>query len=323
MQLEDLRIRNLKDGAEKERAINAAKFKVERQAVLEDILLTKEQKDLLLAEIKVAEDEASLLIDTDEAARKEENKVLLSSENKEKADSAIASAQETVELAQAVNGALNAVSDLRIQKKQNETDDLINAERKRLKSGAIDQQAFDKFEQKAKLKQAKFVDREAEKAFKRNKVLAIATTAINTAAAIVNALATLPYPASLVAAIAAGVTGAASIATIASKRYKSSSTSSPSAPALPDLKLSGSGNTGGSSFGNSGSVPSLSGSSSITPGPSGVQTTLTSTDGSETETLGDGSQGEQQPIQAYVSERDITNVQNNISNIEQQSEIGG
>lgn len=74
----------------------------------------------------------------------------------------------------------------------------------------------------------------AEKNFKISKALRLGEAVMNTAAAVLQSLATLPPPASFVAAGIAAVTGAAQIATIAKSRFQAeggaSSTSRPSIP---------------------------------------------------------------------------------------------
>lgn len=321
MRLQTAKLENLEEGFEKEKALTAAKYEADRQAVLDDIILTKEQKDLLLAEIKIAEDEAQAALDESQAVKKEEQKTVLNEEQAEAANSRIAEAQAVVDLANSVNDALNAVSDLRVQKKQSETNKLIESKRNELKDGKISQDQFDKAEQKAKKKQAKFVDDEARKAFNRNKAIALATTSINTAVAIMSAL-TLPPPAGAIAAVAAGITGTAAMIKIASGKYKSP----PSSPAkVTSPKSIGGGGDDGDK-GGSGSVGLDLPSTIASAGPVGTQTALVSTSGSDTEIIGGGGPGVQQGgqvVQAWVSEMDISNTQNNISNIEQGAEIGG
>jgi hypothetical protein len=74
-----------------------------------------------------------------------------------------------------------------------------------------------------------------------------------------------------------------------------------------------------------GSAPSISAPSGGTASASvpGISdSTLFANSGAETEELGEGAGVRQQTVKAVVVERDITDAQNNISNIEQRSEIG-
>lgn len=77
----------------------------------------------------------------------------------------------------------------------------------------------------------------AEKNFKINKALRIGEAVMNTAAAVLQALATLPPPAGFVAAGIAAIAGAAQVATIAKTKFQaeggSSSVSRPNIPSAP------------------------------------------------------------------------------------------
>ena len=119
--------------------------------------------------------------------------------------------------AAAVNEAINAG-----QNAQLEEDKRINDEKKRnlekqLKAGQISEEKYNAEVQRLDEETAQ---KEAELAYeqaKRNKAFNIMQAVIDTALAIVNAFATMPFPASIAMAALAGATGAASIATIAAE----------------------------------------------------------------------------------------------------------
>lgn len=134
-----------------------------------------------------------------------------------------------------------------------------------------------------------------KKQFRRGKALAVAQTGINTAQAIVRALADPGGIPGVVLSVAAGITGAAQIAAILAKKFN------------PETGDTGGGDTGSTS------TPSLGGagqSSFIAPPTfslGGQQI------GGAGTLLGSGfGQNQQQPIKVFVSETDISAVQNKV-----------
>jgi len=142
----------------------------------------------------------------------------------------------------------------------------------------------------------------AKRQFEIQKGFSIAEAGLNTATAIVKAIAQFgppPSPLGIAGIATAGIIGAAQIGAIASAKFSGGSVGSVSAP--------------------SSSVPSANTGSAPVPSTN----TLFSVPGAGTEQLGEGAGSTQSaPIQAFVVESDITNTQNELSNLQQMSEIG-
>lgn len=145
-----------------------------------------------------------------------------------------------------------------------------------------------------------------KKQFRRGKALAVAQTGINTAQAIVRALADPGGIPGVVLSVAAGITGAAQIAAILAKKFN------------PETGDTGGGDTGSTS------TPSLGGagqSSFIAPPTFSLGGQQIGGAGNILGT-GGGSQG-QQPIKVFVSETDISNVQGKVQVTQGNSLFGG
>ena len=89
-------------------------------------------------------------------------------------------------------------------------------------------------------------DQSSRKGFETAKAFNIAATVMNTASAIMNAMATVPWPASVAAAALAATTGAVQIANIASTSFGGGAT----APSVPSGSFGAGSSGGGSSLGN-------------------------------------------------------------------------
>lgn len=89
-------------------------------------------------------------------------------------------------------------------------------------------------------------DQSSRKGFETAKAFNIAATVMNTAAAIMNAFATMPWPASVAAAALAATTGAIQIATIASTSFGGGAKS----PSVPSGSFGSGGAGGGTGIGN-------------------------------------------------------------------------
>jgi len=145
-----------------------------------------------------------------------------------------------------------------------------------------------------------------KKQFKRGKALAVAQTGINTAQAIVRALADPGGIPGTILSVAAGITGAAQIAAILAKKFN------------PETGDTGGGDTGTTS------TPSLGGagqSSFIAPPTFSLGGQQIGGAGNILGT-GGGSQA-QQPIKVFVSETDISNVQGKVQVTQGNSLFGG
>lgn len=132
----------------------------------------------------------------------------------------------------------------------------------------------------------------ARKQFKINKALSIASTLISGAQGVVNGL-SAPYPQNIILPVLAGITTAASIAKISATQYEG----------------------GGSSVGSS-NIASMNTGGLNQPAPTlnapNTGSTMLNPDGTVKTT---GAQ-QQQPIQAYVVETQLTTVQGNVAAIE-------
>ena len=132
----------------------------------------------------------------------------------------------------------------------------------------------------------------ARKQFKINKALSIASTLISGAQGVVNGL-SAPYPQNIILPVLAGITTAASIAKISATQYE-----------------------GGGSSGGSSNIASMNTGGLNQPAPTlnapNTGSTMLNPDG----TVKTNGAQQQQPIQAYVVETQLTQVQGNVSAIE-------
>jgi len=134
--------------------------------------------------------------------------------------------------------------------------------------------------------------------FERNKALQITMGIINTAAAVLSALATVqPYPLAVVAAASAAITGAAQVAIISQQKFAAERQS---ASESQSIDTRGGFSSGGSSGGSVSPTPSFG--PNVTD-PNGVANAQTNVAANE-------------PVKVYVLESDIRNVTNKINVIE-------
>jgi hypothetical protein len=111
-----------------------------------------------------------------------------------------------------ISTVINAVADSRKQA----IDDNYNREKAAIENSTLDQEAKEEKIQELNKKTAMDKYKIELEQFEANKALSIITATINTALAVMNAIATVPFPGNIAAAILAGVTGAVQIGIIAS-----------------------------------------------------------------------------------------------------------
>jgi len=154
-----------------------------------------------------------------------------------------------------------------------------------------------------------------EEAFNKQKTLSLAQAAISTALAVVNALATTPYPLGVGLAIAAGVAGGIQIAAISSTQFSPESTSL-SAPTMPKLaaNIQPADQTNSLGLSGAGSTGALS---------ADAQFNKQELFGVGSESVGGGAGSRQGSLKVSVLESDITSTQATVSTIESGAEFGG
>jgi len=133
-----------------------------------------------------------------------------------------------------INDILNEIGERRLQKIQDQRDaDLDSLEKQKKKELSVEgktaqqkaqiEHKFAMQEFKIKKQAAEAEDKIARRQFQRNKALKIAEIAINTAAAVMQALGSIPPPASFVVAGVSGAIGIAQAAMVASTKFQGTS----------------------------------------------------------------------------------------------------
>lgn len=284
--LTDLKIENIEDENERAMAKLLERFERERQALIEKYgqetelekqLMIQKENEILALEAKFEEKrkEAAEKIKKAQEELEKAEQAKIEEEFQAKLDQAqfyIDQANMALETATAVNDLLNQLGENRIkQNEENRDAELANLESQKqkelnvegltAKEKALIEKKFAEQEYKTKLATAEANDKIAEKQFKRNKAIQIASAAVNTAAAILKAIAMFgppPSPAGIAAITSAGIIGAAQVATIAATKFQGSAASiSPPNITIPDVPD----DTGGTTTGGTGG-----GSDEILPG---------------------------------------------------------
>lgn len=136
-------------------------------------------------------------------------------QNKAQAD--LEMADKFLSQAQQLNEAVSAIENAELERYKQDQESRKKALDKRLKAGEISEAEYNSSVQKLDEEtERKEKELEIEQA-KRNKAFNIMQATINTALAIINALATMPAPANIAMAALAGATGAAQVAAIAAE----------------------------------------------------------------------------------------------------------
>mgnify|MGYP003636332231 CR=1 FL=1 len=142
--------------------------------------------------------------------------------------------KESQNLKHKFNDILNEIGERRLQKIQEQRDaDLDSLEKQKKKELSVEgktaqqkaqiEHKFAMQEFKIKKQAAEAEDKIARRQFQRNKALKIAEIAINTAAAVMQALGSIPPPASFVVAGVSGAIGIAQAAMVASTKFQGTS----------------------------------------------------------------------------------------------------
>lgn len=162
-----------------------------------------------------------------------DNKLISEKEYQSRVNALIVETQQIrkEENQQRVDATLETINNLQ-QADQAFTEAAINREKKKLQSGEIDQKTYDKK-----------VGEIQEKAAKREKAYAIASTIINTAQAVSKSLTAAPFPFNVILAAATAALGIAQLAKIISTPTKQDSGS------VGSVSGGGTGSSGGSSTG--------------------------------------------------------------------------
>jgi hypothetical protein len=269
--LRELRIGNIKNADERELELLKNKQEKERLALekqfgsntaLEKELMIKHENEMLAFQEKInakkLEAEHQFQLMKAEMIKAEAEKDFQKQEEeKAKLDANIEKIQGFVQLAGEVNEVLNEISERRKAKIQEDSDKELSELEKSKKAqlaveGLSERQKQDiekksaMAEFKIKKESAEAQDKIAKKQFNRNKAQKLAEIAINTAAGIVQALASAPPPLSFATAAITGGIGAAQLALVASTKFKGTAGSiSPPSFSAPSDTSSGSSGSGG------------------------------------------------------------------------------
>ena len=176
------------------------------------------------------QDEIKRINDEARVAKNEERK----SELEAQIQQAIDLANVGLEKLNEINDILNEIGERRLQKIQEQRDaDLDSLEKQKKKELSVEgktaqqkaqiEHKFAMQEFKIKKQAAEAEDKIARRQFQRNKALKIAEIAINTAAAVMQALGSIPPPASFVVAGVSGAIGIAQAAMVASTKFQGTS----------------------------------------------------------------------------------------------------
>jgi len=251
-ELIDLQLANKEEGADKEIAILKEKHRRE----LEEITGNSEIDTELRKELKIQQETAlnELQAELDEQAKEE---------REAKIQEGLDQAQAFLDAAEQINEMLNEIGDRKIERLEADRDKslgILSSQKKAelAQEGLTANQKiaienkYAKQEYDTKVKAAEAADKIAEKQFQREKALKIAQIAINTAAGVMQAIGTMPPPASFIFAGINAAMGIAQGAIVASQKYKSTaaniappSFTAPNISAGGDVGSSGSGSGGG------------------------------------------------------------------------------
>ena len=212
----ELKINRLRDQYNKE-------FELLDHSIAEEAALKMKLEQALQKEIKRINDEAKKAAD-------EERKAELEAQIQQAIDLANVGLEKLNE----INDILNEIGERRLQKIQDQRDaDLDSLEKQKKKELSIEgktakqkaqiEHKFAMQEFKIKKQAAEAEDKIARRQFQRNKALKIAEIAINTAAAVMQALGSIPPPASFVVAGVSGAIGIAQAAMVASTKFQGTS----------------------------------------------------------------------------------------------------
>ncbi len=269
--LEDLRIGNIKNKDERELELLKVKQQREREALIKEFgdnaalekeLMIKHENEMLAFQEKInakkleAEHQFQLM-KAEMIIAENEKDAELQAQKQAEIDANIEKIQGFVQLAGEVNEVLNEISERRKDKIQEDSDKELSELEKSKKAqlaveGLTERQKQD-IEKKAaiaefkiKKESAEAQDKIAKKQFNRNKAQKLAEIAINTAAGIVQALASAPPPLSFATAAITGGIGAAQLALVASTKFKGTAGAiSPPSFSAPSDSSSGSSGSGG------------------------------------------------------------------------------
>ena len=217
----------------------------------------------------------------------------------------IANGQKQLAYAGEVVGQLSAISDSLFTL----TNNRLNKEEKALEAKAQRELQINGFVSQATIKQQEALEKEKnvilKRQFRTKKALDLASAAISTASAVLQTIASVPYPASVPLAILAGLSGAAQIAVIASQKFEPTG--------------------GGGGGGGGAATPTLpsggSSASASAPTPDqGAQFSSQELFGAVTEEVGGGAGTNQQRV--VVLESDITGVQKQVNVAESTASFG-
>lgn len=251
-ELLNMRLNNMEEGAEKEKAILAAKHAKEEQD-----LRTKYGEDTeMLKELKIQQEGElnALQAELDEQAKEA---------RRAKIQEGIEMAEQFLAAANQINDMINEIQDRKIERLEADRDKQLTIIEQQ-KRGELAQEGLtadqkiaieNKFaleEWKTKVKAAKEKDKIDEKQFKRTKALKMTEIAINTAASVMQALGGFPPPASFIFAGINAAMGIAQMAVVGSQKFKSSS-GSIAPPSFNSPSISGSTGSGGGGADASGS----------------------------------------------------------------------
>lgn len=278
-ELTDMNIANIEDDNKRRIAEMEEQFKREREAIiakygegteLEKQLLIQHENEMAQLEDEFYQAEFDALeasIDAENALKEaqEEAEAAKFQEKLDKAQGYIDMANMALETMTAINELLNQIGDQRMADNEKRQDaqltSLESAKKKELAQEGLSAQRKAQIEQnyamaeyKIKLATATANDKIAKRQFNRNKALQLAEASINTASAILKAIATYgppPSPMGIAGIISAGVIGGVQIAKIASSKFEGEAASiQPPDFTIPNIADSGGGNNNGS--GNNG-----------------------------------------------------------------------
>jgi hypothetical protein len=280
-----LRLPNISDNNQRELALLKDKFRREREAIvkkygeeteLEKQLLIQQKRELNELELEFKKRQ----IDAEKALRDAEKEVLDAEHEQDKikfdekiqqAENYIDRANGALGIATEINNLLKVMSDEKISNNEKQRDDEIsdiekqkqkelNVEGLSARQKSLIEKKFAEQTFKVKKEVAVENDKIAEKQFKRDKKLRLASVALDTAAAIVKAIAIFgppPSPMGIAGITAAAVIGGVQAVIIAKQNFQGSASSiSP-----PNISIPSTNNNlgGGNNNNNGGSKIDLSG----------------------------------------------------------------
>ena len=270
--LEDLRIGNMKNADERELELLKVKQQREKEALIKEFganaalekeLMIKHENEMLAFQEKInakklEQEHQFQLMKAEMIIAENEKDAQLQAEKQAEIDASIEKIQGFVQLAGEVNEVLNEISERRKDKIQEDSDkelsQLEKSKKAQLSVEGLSERQKQDIEKKAaiaefkiKKESAEAQDKIAKRQFNRNKAQKLAEIAINTAAGIVQALASAPPPLSFATAAITGGIGAAQLALVASTKFKGTAgaISPPSFSAPSDSSSGGGSGSGG------------------------------------------------------------------------------